>query len=297
MDAISRHSFIEIGGGIKQVVSYDLDVKTHTATLGLAYKLGGDQNAAPSRDLPPASGSSWSGFYLGAGFGARASRTDASMKEFRQGNTNVIALNCPSDGNGCILGEPLDDTALRINPFVGFNWQVAPHWVVGIEGDWGFANKTTTLSGMNYPFTGLQSFSGNAANTFAVKTSWDASLRARAGVLVHPSVLIYATAGAAWLQVESTSTCSQSANNVCDSTVSTGPLIITNESTQLGWTAGGGFDAMLSRNWIARAEYRYADFGTISNTDNRGGSLPSSVSYDLYVKTHTALLGLAYKFD
>jgi outer membrane immunogenic protein len=289
-----------LGGGIEQVVSYDLDVKTHLATLGLAYKFGGDQGAASSRTLPAASvvASSWSGLYLGAGLGVRSSRTDASITGYRQGNTNVLALNCAGAAlGGCVTDEPLNDTALRINPYVGFNWQIAPQWVVGIEGDFGFADKTTTLGGMNYPFTGLESFTGRLADTFAVRTIWDASARGRVGYLVHPSVLLYGTGGAAWLHVESTSTCSQSANNLCSPGVSSGPLVITNESTKLGWTAGGGFDAMLSPNWIARAEYRYADFGTIANTDNRGGPLSSSVSYDLYVKTHTALLGLAYKLD
>jgi outer membrane immunogenic protein len=55
---------------------------------------------------------------------------------------------------------------------------------------------------------------------------------------------------------------------------------------------------MLWGNWIARGEYRYADFGTISNTDTRSaGGPPFIVSYDVRVRTHTATLGVAYKFD
>ncbi len=79
-----------------------------------------------------------------------------------------------------------------------------------------------------------------------------------------------------------------------------GPPVITHAHNRLGWTAGGGIEAMLWSSWIARAEYRYADFGTISNTDTRIAPLlldgTEIVSYDVRVRTHTALLGLAYKF-
>jgi outer membrane immunogenic protein len=55
---------------------------------------------------------------------------------------------------------------------------------------------------------------------------------------------------------------------------------------------------MLWGNWIARGEYRYADFGTISNTDVRTlGADVLTVNYDLRIKAHTATFGLAYKFD
>jgi outer membrane immunogenic protein len=64
-----------------------------------------------------------------------------------------------------------------------------------------------------------------------------------------------------------------------------------------GWTAGGGIESMLGSNWMARAEYRFADFGTRSNTDIRTGALGAVASYDLRLTTHTAQFGIAYKFD
>jgi len=83
------------------------------------------------------------------------------------------------------------------------------------------------------------------------------------------------------------------------------PLTITNDTTRLGWTLGGGIEAMLGSNWIARAEYRYASFGTIRNTDNRSttpvgttifGPGVSTVAYDLRLATQTVTFGLSYKF-
>jgi outer membrane immunogenic protein len=53
----------------------------------------------------------------------------------------------------------------------------------------------------------------------------------------------------------------------------------------------------LTPRWIARGEYRYADFGSATDTDTR--SFPGLVqvaTYTTAVKTHTATIGLAYKF-
>jgi outer membrane immunogenic protein len=141
---------------------------------------------------------------------------------------------------------------------------------------------------MFYP--GNNFIPGNAGTAFSVKTAWDASARARVGFLATPMVLVYATGGAAWLHVESTSSCSALG---CGA-----PAVITNATSKTGWTVGGGLEAMLWSNWVARAEYRYADFGTITSTNTRTGvNGPEIVAYGVAVRTHTALFGLAYKFD
>jgi opacity protein-like surface antigen len=49
---------------------------------------------------------------------------------------------------------------------------------------------------------------GAASNSFAVKTTWDASIRGRAGYLIDPALLLYGTAGPSWIHVETTSNCS-----------------------------------------------------------------------------------------
>jgi outer membrane immunogenic protein len=256
--------------------------------------------------LPPEPVYSWTGFYLGASVGARSSLVDASVTaatidpSLNAGSAVIpSAAQCAALG-GCIPGEPLNDTAFRGSVYAGWNWQVSPVWVLGVEGDAGWANKTTTLVGLDYPMSQLPTFGGAAGNTFAVKTTWDASVRGRAGWLFNPSVLLYVTGGAAWLHVESTSTCTTLAaanGSVCIPGLYA-PSIITDSSTKTGWTIGGGIEALLNPYWVARAEYRYADFGTISNTDTRfaQGLAPLVVSYDLRVKTHTALFGIAYKF-
>jgi outer membrane immunogenic protein len=287
--------------------TYDVKVKTHTALFGLAYKFGDPlitEQAASGYPLvtkaPRPAVASWSGFYLGAGAGVRSTRTAAAVTSFVVAGVEILPAACAGFNSigGCVTSEPINDSAFRFSPYAGFNWQFAPQWLVGVEGDVGFANKSTTLSGMTYPLSGFMN--GDALNSFSVKTTWDASARARFGYLVNPTVLIYATGGAAWLRVESTSTCNNDPNNgICAAAT---PTAITQATTKLGWTVGGGIEAILWQNWVARGEYRYADFGTITNTDTRtnppiAGGSPRTLTYDLSVRSHTAMLGLAYKFD
>jgi outer membrane immunogenic protein len=80
----------------------------------------------------------------------------------------------------------------------------------------------------------------------------------------------------------------------CSSGLSTSETFST---TKAGWTVGGGVEAAFWGNWLGRAEYRYADYGSIGHTFFTGNSsaIPFSMSESL--RTHTVLVGLAYKFE
>jgi outer membrane immunogenic protein len=246
----------------------------------------------------------WTGFYLGAGVGARSSQVDGDVS---QASINSFSFAGTGD---CVpgsfffpcSGESLNGTALRISPYFGYNYQFATQWLVGIEGDVGFGSKATTLANAFYPNTGITNFDGH--DSFAVKTGWDASLRGRLGFLVTPSFLVYGTGGAAWQHIDATSTCSAATNNfsVCAPGF-LGPSVVTDSTTKPGYTIGAGIEAMLWHNWIVRGEYRYADFGTISNTETRtcgprcATPINLAITDTLHLKTQTATFGIAYKFN
>ena len=65
-------------------------------------------------------------------------------------------------------------------------------------------------------------------------------------------------------------------------------------------TVGAGVETALSSNWFARAEYRYADFGSSAFTIIRSSSFaslnPTIDNFNVALRTHTATFGLAYKF-
>jgi opacity protein-like surface antigen len=88
---------------------------------------------------PPPPVFNWTGFYVGGGLGLRSTETDwntTSLEAFG----NPVAL---SGANS----EPLNGTAFRYSGYLGYNWQFAPQWLIGIEGDVGGGNKTVTLTG------------------------------------------------------------------------------------------------------------------------------------------------------
>ena len=288
-----------------QNVAYDLRVHTHTATLGLAYKFGAANEAldAQASLLPVVAAQpaamSWSGLYAGVGLGFRGWESDVTVNSRTLNGANAL-IGCPAIGGGCLFGNPYNDTAFRGGPYAGWNWQLARNWVVGVEGDWFWADKTTTEPGRYYPVTGAGT--NVAADSFGVRTTWDASLRARAGHLVRPAVLVFVTGGVAWLQVESISTCSANVASPGHCAPPSGPSVITNAVTMTGWTIGGGLEAMIWRNWLLRGEYRYADFGSVNHTNTRvlndgGGPAVEVVNYDLRMRTHTVTFGLAYLFN
>jgi len=240
----------------------------------------------------------WTGFYLGAGVGIRASQMDGDVSQASINSLdNFVGINIcgPVSGFFC-SGETLNDAAFRISPYFGYNYQFAIRWLAGIEGDVGFGSTTATLANVFYPNTVMSN--GNGLDSFAVKSGWDASLRGRLGFLVTPSFLVYGTGGAAWQHIEATSTCSTATNNssLCRPGLFA-PSVITDSATKVGWTIGAGIETMLGYNWILRGEYRYADFGTISNTDTRNFA-PAfiTITDTLRLRTQTATFGVAYKF-
>ena len=77
---------------------------------------------------------------MGLGLGARATRTDLiTASESRAG--------FPEDLTRRATIRPMDNTAFRANPYAGYLWQFAPQWAAGVEGDFGFADSTTTREG------------------------------------------------------------------------------------------------------------------------------------------------------
>jgi len=190
-------------------------------------------------------------------------------------------------------------------------------WLVGIEGDWAWADRKSIFAGGAYPevANGPGAFTPvpGSPDTFTVRTQWDAAIRARVGLLATPNLLLYLAGGPAWINVETTSACvAGGPNRTCFliappdfNGLNFTQQVFTHNSTLLGWTLGGGVEAMFAPGWIVRAEYRYSDYGTISNTDRRTflpgparvfGTDGFDVAYDVHVRTNLATLGIAHKF-
>ena len=269
--------------------NFDLKMRTHTASFGVAYKFGDPIVAGAQAPLVTKAATramSWTGPYLGLGLGARALQANAAAKSEVFGGAPIRVAE---------HAVPFNGTAFRASPYAGVNWQFAPTWVAGIEGDAGFADRSATLAG--YPVSPAFGTFHQAADSLVVKTTWDASLRARLGYLVSPVTLLFLSGGAAWQHDDVISTCGSAP---CRARFSPSPPVIATAATKLGWTIGGGLETALGHHWLARAEYRFADFGTSTYTINRTATLATSNTidtFDVALRSHVATFGLAYQFN
>lgn len=263
------------------------------AILVVTWSAGSNAVAADMQvKAPTISTPSWTGFYVGASVGARVAENDWRT-------TNVLP-NIPF-----VSVNPLEQTftsaAARFGGYAGYNWQLAPRWVVGVEGYGGFANNRNSLDpipgsiGISYVIDPLVN---NPVG--AVKEDWDAGIRARIGYLVNPNTLIYATGGGSWMRVALQARCPSfgSFGDFC----SVDEGISSVSKTMGAWTVGAGMEYRITANWTARADYQYADYGELSHTFLSAGPFPGGSKYDdriaasVNVHTHTATIGIGYKF-
>lgn len=255
-----------------------LDVATHTMTAGLTYRFGVNQ-AAPAAAWPDQSPTAynWAGAHIGVSGGMRFA--EANWKTRSLGVLPIDATNF-ANYNG---------TGFHAGFLAGYDWQIAERWIVGIEGQFGIADKETTLPGFLPGVSG--SLGGGPilpGDTASVKTTWDGALTARLGYLLRPSMLLFGSAGVALQRVEANSTCGALTCGIAESS--------TDAETMFGWTLGGGLETKLLRNWRVRTEYRYADFGTMRANFIYFG-IPDPAVVDIRVRTHIAQFALIYDWN
>lgn len=241
---------------------------------------------APVYQAPVAVVANWTGFYVGGSVGGRWADTNW---------TTTAIGDPPGPADPTTTPASFNSSAFRFGGYIGYNWQIAPLWVVGLEADAAWARNNKTLAGIPGTFgSGGQGvdFGATAFDSSNVKLGWDGSVRGRVGFLVTPTWLLYATGGVAWQQADINASCNGSLFN------SSWCIAVRNETlskTKAGWTIGGGVETLLWNNWLLRAEYRYADYGNINHTFFADVPV-DQVVVTQSLKTNTGLLGLAYKF-
>jgi outer membrane immunogenic protein len=231
----------------------------------------------PPPPIPVEFAPPWSGGYAGLSFGARWSNAEWSTTSL--GGAAATTSDNPRD---------FDTTAFRAGAYAGHNWQLSPLTLIGLEADFGWAGRSTTVGGIPGTYASGGAAGAVSNDNASVKLGWDASMRGRFGVLFTSTWLIYATGGLAVQRIELGGNCIP-AGGFC-----TMPRSESERINRLGWTAGGGVEGLFWGGWMARLEYRYADFGTPDHTFflNTG----DQTTLETRVRTHTGLAGVAYKF-
>jgi outer membrane immunogenic protein len=251
----------------------------------------------------------WTGWYIGAtaGYGwsdggidnvVTSSSCNASLAGCRPGidipPANVaLATAIPphfsTDPKGFIGGGE-----------IGYNQQLG-QFVLGVEADFSGADikgsDSQALSVVSPP-TAIVNVAGSASE----KLDFLATLRARFGFLLTPSLLAYGTAGGAFGHVTTTTTFAESVGGVCFC----GPFpTVTSTTTNMlgGWTAGGGLEWMFAPQWSLKGEYLYYNLGTVSTSSliaqTNGAGTPffsAGVASNAVIKGSIARAGINFKF-
>ena len=229
---------------------------------------------------------SWTGPYAGIAAGPQFDQSTWTATSVGPGNVYGID---PSDSR-----QRFNDGHGRAGGFVGWSIQPlpdqAPDLLAGIEADiFGIIGGQTSRPGLpGVAYNGL-----TPTDTLSQTQSYDASVRARAGSRVTPEVLLYGTAGVAFRDLDIKGNCPASGPSPCCGVSESE----SQSKTLVGWTAGIGAETVLTGRFTIRAEYRYADYGTITATlfaaANQGADQFSGKT-DL--SSHIITLGIAYHF-
>ncbi len=219
----------------------------------------------------------WTGPYLGMSFGDRWA--NAEWTTTRAG----AALLPPVPGaTPAIVAS--EDHAFRAASYFGYNLQAGSHFVIGIEADVAGALSARRIQGIPGVVSSL------VRDGVGIREGWDASIRGRAGALLTPSILLYGTGGVSWQEFGLSATCLVVDVSWCTATRGEAISVV-----RQGWTAGAGIEARIAPHWLARAEYRYADYGRLDHTFF--AAVPANrVEMHAKLHTQTALFGLAYQF-
>jgi len=288
--------------------------KALPSSLALVAMAASSSAMAADPAAPPWS---WTGFYLGGDLGAKWAHTAWTATSLRD-PPGVQQPGWSSLGIDASSPRDFDLSGARVGGHAGYNYQVAPRWVGGIEVDFGYANRSENAIGFPGCTISCNAFLGNplsepaaGGDMTSLSIRWDASVRARLGYLAAPDVLVYATGGLAWQSIEATGLCGNwHTSNYCfgpgPGFGQPVPSFVTQTTTRNGLALGGGVEWHIFGNWLARGEYRYANFGTWNGAFPFGPSVnpftgqngdDNTYRFKLNTETHVATFGLTYKFD
>jgi outer membrane immunogenic protein len=221
---------------------------------------------------------SWTGCYVGghAGVGwghSSISDPNAGAPGFGFSITPTPGDTIGMNGVGAVVGGQ-----------VGCDYQFQSNWVVGLAGDFSWANIDASETD---PF-----FNGkNGPIPMHAKTDFLATATGRLGY-AWDRYLLYAKGGAAWTHNKyNFDNLANFGNSFCVGGVG---CFVTASETRLGWTAGAGFEWAFANSWSAFAEFDYYSFPNhgVTFTTQVGGSGPYNVNQNIEV----AKIGINYRF-
>lgn len=247
----------------------------------------------------------WTGFYIGAngGYGWKDPTVSYAPNDPGSvaGCTGFALATCipPASFNtrGGLAGGQ-----------IGYNWQISPNWLVGVETDFDWAQ----INGSGTSNFSLFSY-GPGAFTATETVRSLGTFRGRIGFIPVAPLLIYGTGGLAYGNVSKSAVMPGSSFGFGGNSIGgfsygcgtvTGLVNCFNgasSQTMVGWTAGAGGEYKLSSNLSLKAEYLYVNLGhaaiNTTATFAFGGTSPASFMANFgSVSFNVVRVGLNYRF-
>lgn len=223
------------------------------------------------RKAPPVEVFTWTGGYIGGYVGGAFGAKDATT------GLPVNAAGVATPFGGPAASYDLGSSVIG-GYTSGYNWQFAPNWVIGYEGETGYIG---TKGSSNYVGSATSIATTRADGLYSV---W----AARFGYAVDRS-LIYVKGGATLVDFET---------GVSNGTAGT-HIDTMQRKYRFGYAIGGGWEYAIDNKWSVKAEYLYLGF---DNDVTTMGNLNGNSGTQVFTTTtlpgiHTAKVGLNYKFD
>lgn len=192
----------------------------------------------------------WSGVYIGASIGYANSDADwTATRALTSANTETTI---PFGSNP---KESFDLNSASFGGHIGYQWQVKPKFVAGIEGNINFLNSDDKINR-------IPGLAPNQTTSYTeIESDYYGDLSIKAGHLITQNTLIYGKVGIAFNEISANALC------VAD-TVNCNPLEGTQRSSKndlmTGWNIGLGAEKRLKNNWSISGELSYSDYGDLS---------------------------------
>jgi len=287
----------------------------HRTTLSILL-FGAALSSAKAADMPvkapppppKAAIATWSGFYAGVNIGYGFGNDPANEFVVSGAGFPILGAGTPLYGSPNMFNAR--PQGVIGGGQIGYNFQVAPRWLAGLEADFqgsGMKDSQNCVLPCGVPIVSFFAFAPSifSVYSFENKIEWFGTVRGRLGYEDGPN-LFYVTGGLAYGAVERSRTVVGTSTILGLFTINNFAGTFSATSTNVGWTAGAGWERRMWGNWSVKAEYLYVDLGKTTDSFNTiygPGSIIGTAGTVAAVRTDTiryheniVRVGLNYQF-
>jgi outer membrane immunogenic protein len=222
-------------------------------------------SAASAADLalkappPPLVVDEWTGWYVGLNLGGSFGRSRTS---YNDPDPAFVPFTTSQNMDGVLGGAQ-----------IGYNVQFNRNLVAGLEADFQGTGQrgSATFPPITEVFGAILTTTLTTTGTLTQKMPWFGTVRGRLGVEPSSNLLLYVTGGLAYAQIRSTAAINLVAMTPGGTFTAAASSSVNND--RAGWTGGFGAEWMFAKQWSAKVEYLYMDFGHINDGFTGVGTL------------------------